>query len=54
VVSVTDPYGRNLGFLERTAKPFLQYFTCLGKKHYREGMFRFVKLWDKYLKAKDD
>jgi hypothetical protein len=28
-------------------KTVVQYFTSLGKEHYREGMFKLVKRWDK-------
>jgi hypothetical protein len=32
----------------------LLYFTSLGKEHYREGMFKRVKQWDKCLNANVD
>jgi hypothetical protein len=32
----------------------VHYFTYLAKEHYREGMLKFVKRWDKYLNAKGE
>jgi hypothetical protein len=35
-------------------KTVIQHFASLGKEHYRDGMFKFVKQWDKFLKANGD
>jgi hypothetical protein len=35
-------------------KVVAQYFTSLGKVHYRQGVFKLVKQWDKCLKANGD
>jgi histone-lysine N-methyltransferase SETMAR len=35
-------------------KTIVQYFTSLGKEHYREGIFKLVKRWNKCLNANED
>jgi hypothetical protein len=35
-------------------KTVVQYVTSLGKEHYREGLFKLVKSWNKCLNANGD
>jgi hypothetical protein len=35
-------------------KTVVQYFISLGKEHYRGGMFKLVKEWDRCLNANGD